>query len=190
MLAAVLEFLVSTRRCTAFQFATLRTYGRAPLLARGPIKQLLLERLMETRKRFHLSLAAYVLLDDHIHLLIRGSAEQECTAAMNDLRSGVQRTWRKSLPNPVPDAPDALPFWEHGIEYHQANSSEELRAFLEFIHYDPVRHGLVDRPSDYLWSSLPARIEQGHYPEYWGILGPPACIARVARDCATSMCGG
>jgi len=153
-------------------------------LAKGPIKQLLLDRFMETKKRFGLVVAGYVLLDDHAHFLFCIPAELECTAVMNDMRAGFLRTWRKTMPLLARD--DDQTFWEHGIEYRYAHTREDLRAYLDFIHYDPVRHGLVSRPADYLWSSLPARIEQGHYSSYWGVMGPPASIARVARECATA----
>ena len=102
---------------------------------------------------------------------------------MNDLRATFLRTWRKSTPLLEREEANNAPFWEHTIEYRGCFSSEDLRAYLDFIHYDPVRHNLAIRPADYPWSSLPARIAQGHYPETWAEIGPPAAISRVAREC-------
>lgn len=165
-----------------YLFTTLRTYGRAPLLAKNTHKQLLLDRLQETKKRFSLTIAGYVLLDDHAHFLFRIPQEYEASAIMNDLRGGFLRAWRKTLPLLQQDQPDDSPFWEHSLEMRHLYSPEELRIYLDFIHYDPVRHGQTQTPSEYRWSSLPARIAQGHYPERWGLLGPPAAISRVLRD--------
>ncbi len=169
-----------------FQFATLRTHGRGPLLSTDALKALLLQRFQETRKRFSLEVAGYVLLDDHAHFLFRMPASLDVAIAMNDVRAGFLREWRKNLSAMAETTREDVPFWEHGIEYRQAHSTDDLRAFLDFIHFDPARHGLVQRPADYPWSSLSARIEQGHYPENWGTLGAPASISRVVRGCAAS----
>ncbi|MDP2431738.1 MAG: transposase [Pseudomonadota bacterium] len=177
---------MSASRFSPYQFVTLRTFGRAPLLAQASMKKLLLNSFMETKKRFKLAVAGYVVLDDHAHFLFNLPAEYEYSAVMNDLRAGFQRAWRKSTPLLERDAPNITPFWEHAIEYRGANSTDDLRAYLDFIHYDPVRHGLITRAAEYPWSSLPARIAQGHYPETWAEIGPPAAISRVARACAPS----
>ncbi len=174
---------MSASRFTPYQFVTLRTHERAPLLAKGPLKQLLLDCFTDTKKRFKLTVAGYVVLDDHAHFLFNAPAEQESSAVMNDLRGGFLRAWRKSVPLVQRDLANSIPFWEHGIEYRGAHTTDELRAYLDFIHYDPVRHGLAARAADYPWSSLPTRIVQGHYLDTWAELGPPAAISRVAREC-------
>lgn len=174
---------MSASRFSPYQFVTLRTFDRAPLLAQASMKKLLLNRFMETKKRFRLAVAGYVVLDDHVHLLFNLPTEYEYSAVMNDLRAGFKRARRESTPLLERDAPNITPFWEHAIEYRSAFSTDDLRAYLDFIHYDPVRHGLITRAADYPWSSLPSRIAQGHYPETWAEIGPPASISRVASEC-------
>ena len=95
-------------------------------------------------------------------------------APMNHLRAGMARTWREQ--DQILD--DAL-FWNPGLKSRLLVDVDELRSYLDFIHYDPVRHGVCGRAFDYPWSSLPARVEQGHYPEDWALLGPPASLRRV-----------
>ena len=182
----VLEHTVTASRFSPYQFATLRTFARAPLLATAPMKRLLLDCFMDTKRRFGLTVAGYVVLDNHAHFLFSIPAEYECTTVMNDLRTTHLRAWRKSTPLLERDTPGNAPFWEPGGECRSV-SPDDLRAYLDFIHYDPVRHELTARAADYPWSSLPERIAQGHYPEYWAELGPPAAISRVERECA--QCG-
>lgn len=171
---------------SAFHFATLRPHGRAPLLSPPPLKTLLLQRFQETRNRFGLEVAGYVLLDDHAHFLFRMPAQVDAAMVMNDMRGSFLREWRKNHAATVEPTREDVPFWGHGIEYRQTHTRDELRAFLDFIHFDPARHGLVQRPVDYPWSSLPARVEQGHYPDTWGSLGIPASIRQVERGCVGS----
>ena len=174
---------MSASRVSPYQFVTLRTHERAPLLAQGKAKQLLLDCFTDSKKRFKLTVAGYVVLNDHAHFLFGMPVEHECAAVMNDLRAAFMRANRKSTPLLEREMPNNTPFWEHAIEYRSTYSLDDLRAYLDFIHYDPVRHGLVTRAADYPWSSLPARIAQGHYPESWADLGPPASLSRVTRDC-------
>jgi putative transposase len=181
----VLEHNVTASCFSPYQFATLRTFARAPLLAAAPMKRLLLNCFMDTKRRFCLTVAAYVVLDNHAHFLFSIPAEYQCATVMNDLRTSHLRAWRKSTPLLERDAPGNAPFWDRGSECRSV-SPDDLRAYVDFIHYDPVRHELTARAADYPWSSLPARIEEGHYPETWGEIGPPAAISRVLRECAQS----
>lgn len=174
---------MSASRVSPYHFVTIRAYERAPLLAQGKLKQLLLDCFAETKKRCKLTVAGYVLLDDHAHFLFSLPAEHECSAVMNELRTNFMRARRRATPLLERELPNSTPFWEQTIEYRCAYSVDDLRAYLDFIHYDPVRHGQVARAADYPWSSLPARIAQGHYAENWSELGPPAAISRITRDC-------
>lgn len=165
-----------------YMFVSLYTHKREPLLKNKEAKRLLMGKLAETKKQFRLIIAAYVVLDDHLHLLFSSPAGNECSAIVNHLRAGMQREWRKDFHLPE----DAL-IWEHGIKMRVVQDKDELRNHLDFIHYDPVRHGLVERAGDYKWSSLPSRMAQGHYPHNWCELAPPAGVARVLRPVAATQ---
>ncbi|MDO9225327.1 MAG: transposase [Pseudomonadota bacterium] len=155
-------------------FITLECFQRQPLLARPRLKQMLIDAMLKTKTQFGLHLAAYVILDDHVHLLFVAPAEGECLAPMNYLRALMTRTWREH-----DQVLDETPFWSHGVKQRTLADADALRAHLDYIHYDAVSHGQCQHAFDYVWSSLPARVEQGHYPEDWAILGPPASLRRV-----------
>jgi len=74
-----------------YQFVTLRTFGRAPLLAKDAMKQRLLDCFMETKKHFSLTIAGYVVLSDHAHFLFKIPGDYESSAIMNDLRTNRRR---------------------------------------------------------------------------------------------------
>ena len=54
-------------------------------------------------------------------------------------------------------------FWEHTVE-----SEEELEALMNYIHYNPVRHGLTSCPHLWPYSSFRRWVDAGLYPEDWG----------------------
>lgn len=154
-------------------FVTLECLQRKPLLANARIKKLLVHALHETKKQFNLHLGGYVILDDHAHFVFVLPVGVDFQAPMNFLRARFLRDWREMEPHVETDA-----FWEHGLKGRLLKDVDDLRAHLDYIHYDPVRHREVWRAFDYPWSSFRVRVDQGHYPEDWSVLGPPASLGR------------
>jgi putative transposase len=54
-------------------------------------------------------------------------------------------------------------FWEHLIRNH-----EDLRRHVEYIHYNPVKHGLTKAPIDWDYSSFQRYVDKGMYDIKWG----------------------
>jgi putative transposase len=161
-----------------YLFVSLCTRHREPLLKGEDAKRLFLEKLAHTKKLFHLVIAAYVVLDDHVHLLFTSPPGNECSAIVNSLRAAFQRELRKGG---APAGDTQTQVWEHGFKMRTLVSKEALRDHMDFIHYDPVRHGVVERAADYRWSSLSKRMAEGYYPHDWAELAPPAGVARVLQ---------
>ena len=58
-------------------------------------------------------------------------------------------------------------FWDHMIR-----DEEDFRNHIDYIHYNPVKHGLADRPGDWEYSSFMEYHKKGYYGEDWGIKEP------------------
>lgn len=165
-----------------FQFVTLYTNGRKPLLGSSQSKQLLQRKLMEAKARYQLNIACYVMLDDHVHLLYASHFTQRAEQVVDALRNGFAQDWRRLQCGQNSARADFdQPFWNADHHLRLLNSEHEVHTHLNFIHYDPVRHGVAARAADYAWSSFPARVNQGYYPEDWAVHAPPAGVAKVAR---------
>ena len=54
------------------------------------------------------------------------------------------------------------PFWEH-----QIRNDLDYEKHCDYIHWNPVKHGLVDRVEDWPFSSFDRFIQKGFYPQYW-----------------------
>ena len=54
-------------------------------------------------------------------------------------------------------------YWEHTIK-----DEEELNNQINYIHYNPVKHGLVNNVKDWQYSSFHKFVEQGMYEFNWG----------------------
>ena len=57
----------------------------------------------------------------------------------------------------------AAPLWEHVIR-----DEADFATHLDYIHFNPVKHGLVERAADWPWSSLHRYVAEGAYPLSWG----------------------
>jgi putative transposase len=54
-------------------------------------------------------------------------------------------------------------FWEHTLM-----NEDDLHNHIDYIHYNPVKHGLVKNVTDWPWSSFHKFLKLGFYPSGWG----------------------
>ncbi len=69
-------------------------------------------------------------------------------------------------------------FWEHTIE-----DDEDFSQHFDYVHYNPVKHGLVNRAGDWPWSSFHRWVHAGVYPADWG--GGSISTANAAMEHST-----
>ncbi len=56
-------------------------------------------------------------------------------------------------------------FWEHRIR-----DTDDYRAHVDYIHFNPVKHGHVTRAGDWRWSSFSRHVALGWYDSEWGVV--------------------
>jgi len=108
---------------------------------------------------------AWTVLPDHLHLLI-DPGPQSMKELMRSVRLAFSIHYRgriTSRPGPVWD----LPFW-----FCEIASEDELVIHADYIHYDAVRHGLADCPSEWEHSSFRQYVASGNLPFDWGASEP------------------
>jgi putative transposase len=54
-------------------------------------------------------------------------------------------------------------FWEHAI-----SDDDDLGRHVDYIHFNPVKHGLVKKAKDWQWSSFHRYVQEGYYGADWG----------------------
>jgi putative transposase len=59
-------------------------------------------------------------------------------------------------------------YWEHTIR-----NEEDFRRHVDYIHYNPVKHGHVVRPTDWVYSSIHRYVHEGILPADWGYATAP-----------------
>jgi putative transposase len=66
--------------------------------------------------------------------------------------------------------------WQRRFMEHLIRDEEDLERHCDYIHYNPVKHGLVSRPWNWPYSSFRRFVRLGHYEPDWGRSQPPSLI--------------
>ena len=147
-------------------FLTLATAARRPWIEQATVKRLLLDAFRDAKRRHHFRHLAHVILDDHIHWLLiaeRGSTVPEIVSAFK--REVCFSRHHQNLP--------WKNLWQPRYYDHILRNDRDLFRHLDYIHYNPVKHGYVAMACQYRWSSFHAWVERGQYPQTWGTSEPP-----------------
>ena len=144
-------------------FVTIVTRDRDPWLA-GDYAGFLLAAMRQCKQRHPFRHYAHVILPDHFHWLF----EPVDGVDFSTIVAAVKRetTWR------LKERGMAGPFWQNRFYDHLIRHQADLRRHLDYIHFNPVRHGHCLRPADWPHSSYRAWQERGAYPSDWGTTAP------------------
>jgi putative transposase len=126
-------------------YITFSCYRRRPNLKREGACATFAAALERVRGDYGLCVYGYVVMPEHVHLLLNEPERSTFAQAIKSLKQGVAR--RLAL-----RAEDS--FWQ--ARYYDFNVWSE-RKFVEklrYIHRNPVKRGLVERPEDWTWSSF------------------------------------
>src|SRR6266849_11075904 len=144
-------------------FLTFSCYRRLPLLNTIRARSLFVHALGEIRERYKFLLVGYVVMPDHVHLLISEPAKGTPSVVLKVLKQRVSRDLRKKKRNAVSGqsrlsfmnySPGLPRFWQPRFYDFNVYSSYKVREKLEYMHGNPVKRGLVKNPSAWMWSSF------------------------------------
>lgn len=161
----------------ASYFFTVVTFRRQPVFTEPPVVEMLERAIQRIQERRPFVVEAQVVLSDHLHAmwtlpeddsnypthwrLIKEAFTREYVPTYGVIwqderrRTRGERTvWQRR-------------FWEHLIR-----DDRDFSAHLEYIHLNPVRHGLVSAPRDWPYSTFRKWVANGSYDLTWGANGP------------------
>jgi putative transposase len=147
----------------AIVFITQVVASREPIFRNPAQVEMLRETLYGAKALHPFAMLGYVFLPDHIHLLIRPAVSSSFSEIMHSLKRNFTLNHKRTLGIQGPMRVWQKSFWDHIIR-----NEDDLQRHLDYIHYNPVRHGLVDRPELWPYSSFLAWKARGAYEEGWG----------------------
>ncbi len=142
-------------------FFTLVAYGRRPVLTNENIRTALRTAVQAVRDEHPFAIEAWVLLPDHLHCLWRlpdGDADYSLRWAK------IKRYTRHHLGMSTGEKLWQPRYWEHCIR-----DENDFARHTDYIHWNPVKHGLVRCAADWPYSTFHRFVAAGAYPENWGV---------------------
>lgn len=164
----------------ATYFFTVVTYRRQPILCDAALRTALRQAIEDVRSKRPFAVDAWVLLPDHLHCLwtlppgdadfatrwslIKRQVSVCCREYCRrpEWLSGSKRKHREST------------LWQRRYWEHRIRDEHDYARYIDYIHYNPVRHGHCRTPGEWPYSTLHRYIAQGVLPPEWGAVVIPA----------------
>ena len=147
--------------------------GRRPIFGSSVARKQLREAFASVRRKHPFDIAAIVLIPDHFHLVVTlpvndfdystrlrlikrqftqrhlSAGGRESNVSSSRRRSGERGIWQPR-------------FWEHACR-----DESDVERCVDYVHWNPVKHGLAESPIEYPYSSFHRHVEEGTYPKDW-----------------------
>jgi len=148
---------------------TFSCYKRQPLFNNAERCDLFLKILERVRRRYSLVVVGYVVMPEHVHLLVSEPQRANLSTAIQALKLGFVRSLQISTGEPViVQAPSACPgpvqgsrapikpnrFWMARFYNFNVWTEKKRIEKLRYIHRNPVARGLVAAPEQWPWTSF------------------------------------
>jgi putative transposase len=155
-------------------FFTLVTYRRSKTLTSELGRKCFREAIAAIQGKWPFEIVAIVLLPDHLHTVWTLPSEddryslrwrrikeeftraflsgggRELPQSASRVRQGYRGVWQKR-------------FWEHTCD-----DEDDLKRCVDYVHWNPKKHGLVNNVVDWPWSSFHRFVKLGEYTADWG----------------------
>ena len=137
--------LVRYQRTGVYHFITFSCYQRQPLLGTTAAYAVFEREFEQVRRRYEFVVAGYVLMPEHVHLLVGEPARSSLSIALQVLKQETSQELKKR---------GTPQFWQRRYYDFNVWSEDKRVEKLRYIHRNPVTRGLCAGPQDWLWSSF------------------------------------
>ena len=169
----------------ATYFFTVVTYRRQAILCEPKVQTTLRNAIETVREKRPFTIEAWVLLPDHLHCIwtlpvddadyatrwrmIKRQVSLVCGAAYRRLEwlTASKRSHREST------------IWQRRYWEHQIRDDQDFSRLMDYVHYNPVKHGLCERVAAWPFSTFHRYVAQGVYTLDWG--GNPDAMEDIVR---------
>jgi putative transposase len=165
-------------------YLTFSCYKKLWLFKSPTLYSSFVKNLAKVKERVLFSLYGYVVMPNHVHLLICPNQDVSISGILTAVKRPFSFQALNYLRNRWPELYEKLHvrrgarqvrrFWQAGGGYDRnIYKGKTFAKTLEYIHFNPVRKGLVDSPIDWKWSSArfyetgeadPIEVD---WPDWW-----------------------
>ncbi len=150
------------------------TQDRRPLFVDESAISQLRQAWRTVRRKWPFETIAAVLLPDHFHAVIAlPPGDDRYSLRLGKIKEYFTRKFLASGGNDGLRSESRLVrgergLWQRRFWEHLCQDEDDLQEKVDYVHWNPVKHGLVAHVCDYRWSSFRRFVKLGEYPLHWG----------------------
>ena len=150
-------------------FFTVNILERKKSLLVDQIKELR-QAILQTKRKRPFYIDAWVVLPDHMHCMwTLPNDDSDYSGRWRE----IKKAFSKSIPKTEYLSNTRLRrnergIWQHRFWEHTIRDEDDYQRHMDYLHYNPVKHGLVNRVQQWPFSIFHHLVEQGVYPQEWG----------------------
>ncbi|NQS99289.1 MAG: transposase [candidate division Zixibacteria bacterium] len=161
-----------------YYFFTLVTHERRKFLTDELARKCLRDAWLTVRSKRPFNLIALCLLPDHLHCIWK-LPDNDCDFSQrwSSIKSLFSRNYLKlegiegnRTKSRMSKAERAI--WQRRFFEHLIKNEDDLNRRIDYIHYNPLKHRLVERLADWKWSTFHKYMKNGYYIDYDDIESP------------------
>ncbi|MDZ4158152.1 MAG: transposase [Anaerolineaceae bacterium] len=168
-------------------FFTVVTYRRLPIFTTAESRALLRSAWMRVKARFPFTTIAIYLLPDHIHCIwTLPEGDTNYSLRWSEIKRQFSEAYLKKIGSGESRNESRLKqgeavIWQRRFWEHTIRDLDDYHHHLDYIHFNPVKHGLVENVVDWAWSSFHRFVRLGYYECEWG--------ANITQEINKMKCG-
>jgi len=155
-------------------FFTVITYDRLPFLTEELSRAILHDAWQQVNQRFPFRTDAVCLLPDHIHCIwTLPDDDQNYSVRWEEIKRIFSMNYRRKTGYGASKDGTRMQrrenaIWQRRFWEHLIRDEQDMKNHLDYIHSNPVKHGLVQDPIDWPWSSYHRYLRMGFYESGFG----------------------
>lgn len=159
-------------------YFTVVTHQRRPFLTDPLAIHCLRNAFRSIKQERPFEIIAIVVLPDHFHCVIElPSGDSDYSTRMRLIKSEFTQSWLANggTEGRISESrrkKGERAIWHRRFFEHTVRDEEDLERCVDYIHWNPKKHKLVNRVRDWEWSSFHRYVEAGHYDLDWGGTDP------------------
>ena len=149
-------------------FFTVVTLNRAQIFTNEERVEVLRQAICKVMAARPFEIDAMVILPEHLHCIWRmPEGDADYSSRWREIKKAASRQISTAT-----NARNERNVWQRRFWEHTIRDEEDWRNHMDYIHYNPVKHGLVSSPGDWPWSSFSRAVAKGWYEPSWGASEP------------------
>ncbi len=133
------------------RFVTFNCYRNLPALDNCRAKEIVVKYIDNAREKHHFKLLGYVIMPNHVHLVVHPPAEMKLGLVIGEIKSRVARQWFGETM--IASSAEKRVFWQRRCYDHNCRTLSSAIEKINYCHANPVNKGLVKEMGEWIWSS-------------------------------------